>query len=299
MDILIDFQEKIVLAKMSKLLAKYSCGVISENGDGESLLKCSGLSSFVDKYIEHLTPYCFNGQWKNDNPKFNAGLAINEICSKISSNKKALGMFLNEFLSRINEIDEDDIDNFRNYLEVLGYKLNVKKERTYHGYIYKYSLSPYTEGAFERQDDVSYLVDMLNQSNSDLTTYYTEAISTYGNIEYQGCIGNCRTLLEKFFANLDTIDKDYAKGILEATKETAPAGISTTPKLSIKGIFEYWIDNKKGFNRYRLFVTAYSLMSGLGPHGEEVPSKEDALLCLRITEDILIWYFQKNSLLQE
>ncbi|EOU1651070.1 MAG: hypothetical protein E6843_07645 [Clostridium perfringens] len=287
----IDSQEKIVLAQMKKLLTKYIKRVIRENGDAESLLECSGLSTLIDKYKDSLTPYYFNGSWKNENPKFNPR-TINEIISEISNNKKALGMFLNEFLSRINEIDEEDMTTFKNYLEVLGYELNIEEKASHYGLEYKYSLLPCTEGVFERRDDVSYLVNMLETYHNDLLTYYTESISTYGNNEYKSCIGNCRTLLEKLFAKLDTINNDYANGILKATKEIVPPSSSTTPRLSITGIFKYWLDNKKGFNRYRLFVTTYSLMSALGPHGEEVPTKEDALLCLRITEDILIWYFQ-------
>ncbi len=93
---------------------------------------------------------------------------------------------------------------------------------------------------------------------------------------------------------MDIDNNDFAKGVLKATKETVPPSSSTTPKLSQKGIFQYWINEKKGFNRYRLFITMYSLMSGLGPHGEESPTKEDALLCIRVTEDILLWYFQNK-----
>ncbi|MBW9150287.1 hypothetical protein K2F40_15105 [Clostridium sp. CM028] len=289
---LIDSEETIVLAKMSKLLTKYSSRVILENGDGKSLLECSGLSLLVEEYNEYLTPHSFNGSWKNPNTTFNPGFAINEICDKIKSNKKALGMFLNEFLSRIREIDNADIDSTTNYLSVLGYNLEVTDRDGNYSNSYQYSLSPYTEGAFERREDVSYLVNMINQKHSELMTYYTEAISTYGNTEYQGCIGNCRTLFEKFFEKLDAIDNNHTKGILNATEETVTG--SNIPKFSIKGIFTYWIEHKKGFNRYRLFVSMYSLLSALGPHGEEIPSKEDALMCLRLTEDALIWCFQNN-----
>ncbi|MGL4911032.1 MAG: hypothetical protein ACRC3Y_01240 [Romboutsia sp.] len=290
----IDSQEKIVLAKMAKLLTKYSNRVIKENGDGKSLLECSGLSSLVDEYNAFLTPYSFNGQWKNDNSTFNAGQAINEICYKISSNKKALSMFLNEFLSRIDKIDSEDICSFENYLEILGFKLDIKEKYDFYGTKYEFSLSNYIDGVNERQKDVSYLLNMINEKNNGLITYYEEAISTYGNAEYQGCISNCRVIFEKIFAALDTVNNDYAKGILISTKESVPVGSSTTPKMSSKGIFTYWLENKKGFNRYRLFVTMYSLMSALGSHGEEIPTKEDALLTLRVTEDILIWYFQQN-----
>ncbi len=63
---------------------------------------------------------------------------------------------------------------------------------------------------------------------------------------------------------------------------------------SIKKIYTYWIDNKRGANRFRLFQTMYSVMSGLGTHHEDVASKEDALLLLRYVEDCLLWCFRKG-----
>lgn len=41
----------------------------------------------------------------------------------------------------------------------------------------------------------------------------------------------------------------------------------------------YYIDQDKGWS---------------GLYGEEIPTKEDALMFLRMTEDILIWCFQNN-----
>lgn len=292
---LIDSQEEIVLAQMAKLLTKYAKRIITHNGDGESLLRCAGLSSLVEKYDNLLTPYWYNGTWENPYPQFNPGLAINMICDEIKDNKMALGNFLNEFLSRVKNIDNCDVNKIENYLEVIGYRLEINNSEDDLGYgsSYSYSLSPYTEGILNRREDCSFLVDMLNKHHGELVTYYREATSTYGNIEYQGCVSNCRTLLEIIFKKADSENNDYATGILNVTKESVDS--SNSPRLSIKGIFDYWNINRKGFNRYRLFVTMYSLMSALA-HGEEVPTKEDALMCLRITEDILIWYFQSINL---
>lgn len=292
---LIDSQEEIVLAQMAKLLTKYAKRIITHNGDGESLLRCAGLSSLVEKYNNLLTPYTYNGTWENPYPQFNPGLAINKICDEIKDNKIALGNFLNEFLSRVKLIDICDIEKIKNYLEVIGYRLEIIEIEDNYSYepSYSYSLYPYTEGVLDRSNDCSYLVDMLNKNHGELVTYYREAISTYGNIEYQGCVSNCRTLLEGIFKKADSENGDYATGILNVTKESVNS--SNSPRLSIRGIFDYWNINRKGFNRYRLFVTMYSLMSALA-HGEEVPTKEDALMCLRITEDILIWYFQNINL---
>ena len=87
-------------------------------------------------------------------------------------------------------------------------------------------------------------------------------------------------------------NNDYIKGILNATGETIiENGAQLT---SIKKIYTYWITNKKGANRFRLFQTMYSVMSGLGTHHEDVASKEDALLLLRYVEDCLLWCFRKG-----
>lgn len=51
---------------------------------------------------------------------------------------------------------------------------------------------------------------------------------------------------------------------------------------------------RKVINRFRLFQTMYSVMSGLGTHHEDVASKEDALLLLRYVEDCLLWCFRKG-----
>lgn len=83
------------------------------------------------------------------------------------------------------------------------------------------------------------------------------------------------------------------KGILIATDEHI---IDNGSELkSKKKIFTYWLNNNKGGNRYRIFATLYSAMSGLGAHGEDNPVQEDALMILRMTEDIFLWYIQKNN----
>ncbi len=105
-------------------------------------------------------------------------------------------------------------------------------------------------------------------------------------------IDNCRSLFEGFFKKLDAVNNDYVKGILAATGETIVD--NGAPLTSIKKIYTYWIDNKCGANRFRLFQTMYSVMSGLGTHHEDIPSCEDALLLFRFVEDILLWCFRKG-----
>ncbi|MDF3005082.1 MAG: hypothetical protein K0S22_1554 [Oscillospiraceae bacterium] len=288
-----DSQEKIVLAKTYSIIGKYFRQVTSDRGDGEMILRCSGLSSLVDEYRSELTPYYVNGTWKNENPNYNPVSACFNLCTKIESNKQALGNFLKEIFDRVRKIEESDFDILKNYLEIIGYEL-IKEhvEDEYDNERYKYSLTLLSVGVYERQLDKSSLLTMLEQRHNDLARFYLEAISNYGNSEYKSCVDNSRSVFEGFFKKLDSND-DYAKGILTATSERL-VDDSSTELTSIKKIFSYWLDKKKGANRYRVFVSVYSAMSGLGTHGEEMPTKEDALMFLRITEDILIWCMHRG-----
>lgn len=298
MTLVIDSTYEIALARINKFLIKYSYNVFKENGIGQNLLECVGLSELAEKYKFELQPYKWNGDYKNKNPKFIPAHTIPKICSEIKENKQVFGKFLDEFFSRITEIESEDIENIQNNLELIGYQLLIEIDDEFSSFPeYKYTLISSINGVLERQKELSYIDIELKRNFSDLVIHYEEAISNYGNSEYISCISSCRLLFEKFFKAMDPeIDvnkKEYLKGILATTKETVTG--SNTPKLSQRGIFEYWIKYKKGFNRYRAFVSMYSLMSGLGSHGEKTPSKEDALFCLRVTEDILIWYFRENE----
>lgn len=287
-----DSQEKIVIAQLAYLLKKYSPRILQENGDGNNLLRCAGLSCFVESYSYKLDPYEFNGRYKNDSCHYNPGLAFSEILLEIESDKAAFGRLLNEFFKRLKFIEDKDVQAFSNYLEIVGYSLLVEDESECHIEQYSYTLIPSSNGIVERQEDISYLLTKLNGNMPELVHYYEEAISTFGNSEYKSCIGNCRSLFEKVFQSYDADGNEYHKGILNVTSEKI---IENGAELkSINKIFKYWLDNKKGANRFRLFVMLYSLMSGLGTHGEETPSKEDALLSLRATEDVLIWSFRNQ-----
>ena len=289
----LDSQEKIVLAKTYSILGKYFDRAIQQVKSGEIILRCAGLSSIIERYRENLTPYYMNGPWKNDNPNYTPIKTCCDICQEIESNKKALGNFLKEIFDRTNRMEENDFLMLNNYLEILGYELKREHiEDNYENDLYKFSLIQFSNGAVERQEDKTILVKVLKDKHSDLIQYYLEAISNYGNSEYKSCVDNTRSLFEGFFKKVD-INNDYAKGILSATGEIV-IDESSTQLVSMKKILNYWLEKHKGANRYRLFVSMYSAMSGLGTHGEEVPSKEDALMFLRMTEDILIWCFQNN-----
>ncbi len=289
---MVDTKERIARSNVYGLFGELMKKLIENNDSGEVLLKKSGLSSYIDKYKEKLSPCSYNKGYKNKNIEFNPEYVCMAICEEIESNEESLLTFLNTILHGIHEINEKKYEELSNYLNVLGYELLEKDEEDDYKEIKYYSLVPSGEGTHDRNADISYLRSMLLTHHNDIVNLYDEAIANFGSGQYVSCIENCRSLFESFFKKLDTVNNDYAKGILTATGESViDNGAQLT---SINKIYTYWISNKKGANRFRLFQTMYSVMSGLGTHHEDVASKEDALLLLRYVEDCLLWCFRKG-----
>lgn len=289
---MVDTKERIARSNIYSIFGKLMNRLISNNDDGEVILKKAGLSSYVEEYENKLSPYWYNRGYQNQNDAYNPEYACMAICEKIEDDEETLLRFLNTILEGIHGIDEKQYEKLSNYLNVIGYELLEKVEEDDYYETKYYSLIPSAVGAKQRNSDITYLRSMLLTHHVDLIVLYDEAISNFGSGQYVSCIENCRSLFESFFKKLDTVNNDYIKGILAATGETiTDNGAQLT---SIKKIYTYWIDNKKGANRFRLFQTMYSVMSGLGTHHEDVASKEDALLLLRCVEDCLLWCFRKG-----
>ena len=292
MSITFDSKERIARSNIYTIFGKLLRRCTTNNDDGEVILCEAGLSSMSDTYSFRLDPHWFNRGYKNNNDQYNPEYVCLSICQAIESSEEALLRFLNTILKHIKQIEEEDFSRLVNYLAVIGYEINVHVEEDDYYTGYEYSLVPSSDGNTERTGDISYLRSMLTTHHSDLVHLYDEATTNFGNAQYVSCIDNCRSLFESFFKKLDTVDNDYVKGILKATGETViENGAQLT---SIKKIFTYWINNKSGANRFRLFQTMYSAMSGLGTHHEDTPTREDALLLFRFVEDTLLWCFRKG-----
>ena len=240
-----------------------------------------------------MEPYRFNRGYQNENNDYNPEYACIKICESLEKNEDNLLLFLNTILDGTNKIEEDLKEKLINYLGIIGYELEEELKDDYYDDLYAFKLIASVDGVQNRNKDISLMRNELNQYKSDLVGLYDEAISNFGNGQYVSCIENCRSLFENFFKQLDTQNSDYVRGILKATGEHIKDN-NGNELTTIKRIYTYWIDNKKGANRFRLFQTMYSVMSGLGTHREDAASREDALLLLRYTEDCLLWCFRKG-----
>lgn len=285
-----DSKDRIARSNIYSDFGRLLKSIIKDNHDGEVILKKAGLSAFVEDYENILRPYVSNRGYENPNEQYNPEYACIAICEEIENNEEDLIRFMNTILEQIYEIDERQFHKLASYLGVIGYELLELDEVDMYGEVKRYSLCASTDGVKERNADMSYLQTLLSTHHFDLSKLYDEALSTFGLGQYKSCIDNCRSLFESFFKKIDK--HNYCKGILDATGEIITQnGSQLTSK---NKIFRYWFEKNEGANRFRLFYTLYSAMSGLGTHCEEIATKEDALLLLRYTEDCLLWCFRKG-----
>ena len=292
MSIVLDSKERIARSNIYSIFGKLLRGCTRNIDDGEVILYEAGLSTFVDEYSFRLDPKRINRGYFNDNEQYNPEYVCLSICQAIESSEEALLRFLNTIFKHTKLIEESELSRLENYLGIIGYEIKVSEKAEEYWTDYEYSLVPSSDGNTARTSDMSYLRTMIATHHSDLLHLYDEATTNFGNAQYVSCIDNCRSLFEGFFKKLDPVNNDYVRGILAATGETVVENGATLT--SIKKIYTYWINNKSGANRFRLFQTMYSAMSGLGTHHEDTPTREDALLLFRFVEDALLWCFRKG-----
>jgi len=278
MNIVYDDDNSIAEFKIYEYLGTVLKTAIYNNGDGEAILYCAGISSLIPQYQKMLTPYSYNGQWQNNNVQYNPGKFFIEVFPVLDEKHRFL--LIKAIVERANFYGLDE-DKLSNHLAVLGYSLDASNDSRS-----KYTIFQTRKGAAERSKDVVLLEKKIQSDFPSLYYIYDEALSTFGNAEYKSCIDNCRTLYEKITQALTGDGSDKAALTLSQELVTDDTGARITSK---EKIFKYWLDKKKGANRYRYFTTLYSVMSGLGTHGEEEPSKADAVLILRALEDVLVW----------
>lgn len=280
MNISYDDDSTIAQFKIHEYLGNIFDYAIQKNGEGEIIFSRAGISSLIPQYKNMITPFSYNGQWENPNVRYNPVKVFLEVFPELDDKHGFL--FIKAIVEYTNLSRPDSCkDKLSNCLSVLGYSLTESSESRS-----GYTIFPTSKGAAKRAADIILLERKIKNDFPELYHVYDEALSTFANGEYKSCIDNCRTLYENITQALTGDSSD--KAALTLSGETIMDG-SGTVLTSKKEIYKYWIDKRKGGNRYRYFTTLYSVMSGLGPHGEDEPSKADAVLILRALEDVLVW----------
>lgn len=279
MDIQYDNDNSILQFKSLEYLGFVFKYAIQKNGDGDIVFSCAGISSLIEQYADLINPIRYKGTYSNPNDQFNPVMAFIDLFPKLDSKHKFL--FVKSIIEHTNFLRIDDV-RLSNCLSALGYSLIGSDDS--HS---QYSISQTCRGVIQREEDIILLEQKIKQDYPDLYGVYDEMISTFCNGAYKSCVDNCRTLYEKITSNLtEGVGNDDAALTLSGELIFDSNG---NPLRKRKEIYQYWLDNKKGYNRYRYFTTLYSIMSGFGTHYEEEPSKADAIMIMRALEDVLVW----------
>ncbi|QED46003.1 hypothetical protein [Cytobacillus dafuensis] len=199
-------------------------------------------------------------------------------------------------LDFIKEKSKPDFQVLINNLNVLNFDVTYSKG--------KLKLLPFTQESNKIPRNSSLLVDWLSDNYSSIGEMYQEAIENYIKGESVSCISNCRNIITGLFSHFkEDGNKSWVKGLQKLSTDTNIENI-TVPNNIMQGSanknIPFETDNEFKYPRFKLIYHLYSLTSDLGPHITEAPkiggalfpertSLNDALLCLRMTEDVLIW----------
>ncbi|CAG7610940.1 hypothetical protein PAESOLCIP111_01310 [Paenibacillus solanacearum] len=194
-------------------------------------------------------------------------------------------------------IKENAVTDFREFLQnlhILNQDIIFTKG--------KLQLKPFTEQSNTRNP--SLLVDWLNDYYPEIGRAYKEAVENYINGQAVPCLSSCRNVITGIFSEFKNDGNKWVKGLQNLSTDRNIENV-VTPNNIVQGsankniVFD---DQTKQFNypRFTLFYDLYSFTSDLGAHNTEAPkingvlypettTLNDALLGLRMTEDVLIW----------
>ncbi|MCY8233699.1 hypothetical protein [Priestia endophytica] len=205
-----------------------------------------------------------------------------------------------ECIKLIKEESREDFQTLLKSLHVLNFDITYSKGGL--------KLIPFTEQSNQVSRNPSLLDEWLNKNYPSIAEMYQEAINNYSSGESVSCISNCRNIITGLFSHFkDNGSKSWIRGLQKLSTDTNIENVKVANNImqgSANKNIPFETDNEFNYPRFKLFYQLYSLTSDLGSHSTEAPkidgvlcpentTMNDALLCLRMTEDILIWVIER------
>lgn len=301
-------EKELILAKICSVLDK-PYFIIKKNGELKKILKCSGLANLYEDYSDYLEPYWYNGTWENKREEYSVFIGLDNIFTELlkSNETKKLSLLLVELGKNINPsitekyYEEDKykqyVDELTNLYQLLGYNLTMHHD--------EFDVMPLTGGS-EKISDVYGLEQWLFSGFPEIYDSYEGAIDAFVSSNFGTCIEACRTTLTGLFSKYKGPDSfaKWFRGTANIAEEYDGANMQDIKNhldaLGKKDLSDFFEENATGnYKKTRAIYSIYSMLSDYGTHRQEgtveTPSKEDALMMLRMTEDIMIWIFQKKG----
>ena len=147
----------------------------------------------------------------------------------------------------------------------------------------------------------------LKTTHSEVYDAYKSAVDSYTQGNAGACIESCRTCLVSIFSKYKGTE-GFAKWMRGIYNTSGDANISSVQDLSQalntelkkEDLADFFYENKAGkLTKTKTVYMIYSMLSDYGTHRnestQEIPSIEDALFALRLTDSILFWVYSKKK----
>lgn len=243
--------------------------------------------------------------------KLNKYLIFNDKYIKVARVERIFG---DKDITKSNELlqkyPSKDFKRLRDNLNILSLDFSFEEEYGEH-----LNLLPFE--FIDKKEKRTVLIEWLNYRYPNILDSYQDALKAYGNGDNAGTITHCRNIITGIFSYSKQENSKWLTGLQFACNKDKnlinvdkPNSIPQMIHIKKSDVsaeeYEQISDWKKyNYPRFRLIYQVYSYLCDLGPHITEAPlvngvpdcesvDQYDALMGLRMTEDILIWLYQCN-----
>ncbi|MDD3393390.1 MAG: hypothetical protein PHG19_01935 [Anaerotignum sp.] len=300
--------KEIILSKIAEVMSRRYF-IMRNNSEFKARLKCVGMGSLFDKYSEYLIPYWYktgySQKFENNNDEYDVFLGLDSIFSDLyQENKHSDIMSLLKELTKslnvgyITQEMSNDFDELANLYELLGLSISIEYD--------KVRVSTCMASDTVRVGEIFSVEAWLKSNHQEVYDAYESAIDSYMQGHAGACIESCRTCIVSIFSKYKGSEgfAKWMRGIYNTSGDSA----TSTPQdltqalnadLRKEDLAEFFNENKAGkLTKTKAIYMIYSMMSDYGTHRNEatseVPSLEDALFSLRLTDSILFWVYSRN-----
>lgn len=283
-----DNKETIKQGKMESYLSKLMrLATMYDNHNYVIILKKAGLSSYIEKVEYKLTPYVYNGHWKNKNIEYAPEEVFDWLFYEIGpDDKEHQYIFLKAIIEQISSFDTYDVDKdlLARYLLLLGYEVLDTNNTEANGY------SLIKVGIIDNVETLgNTLFEEIIRTYDNAKYYYDQANSTFSNGDYNSTIGSCRELLEIICTNKAKLPK-CGNSIFKLSNICFNDDRGKVE--DINQAIKYWCEKKKDVS---IFIRLYSLYNCLCEYGSHPSMKPDSNIAyLMLSETKTTIYYLHN-----
>lgn len=265
------------LSRLMRLATQY------DNHDYVVILKKAGLSSYISTYENNLTPFQFNGPFKNSNYTYIPEEVFDELYNEIGTNKQYQYLFLKAIIEQISSFDRSDIDFdlLQRYLLLLGFQIVETIDTETKGY------SLVQVGITDSEVFLGGTIfENILSEYGNARYYYDQANSTFINGDYNSTISSCRALLE-IVCNIISGREKVANSIFKLSNVAFNDERGNVQ--DVNQAINYWANTKKDVSMFIRLYSLYNFLCEYGSHPSKIPNFHIAFWMLNETKTTIYY----------